>query len=125
MLRNRVTRLLVTRSRHWHYRRRRVPAATQLWSRFSPQLTVAPRNFALRLHLQVTRASRSAALRLDQSVLETVGTRKLITTVPVRKPNQQEFFRVHPDPAYRLTPAAVIELKDERETYLVLPAPIR
>ena len=75
--------------------------------------------------LQVTRASRSAALRLDQSVLETVGTCKLITTVPVRKPNQQEFFRVHPDPAYRLTPAAVIELKDERETYLVLPAPIR
>jgi hypothetical protein len=60
-----------------------------------------------------------AALRLDQSFAETVGVRKLLTTVPVRKPNRQDFVRVHPDPAYRLTPAAIIELKEDREVYVV------
>jgi hypothetical protein len=44
-----------------------------------------------------------AALRLDQSFAEMVGVKKLLTTVPVRKPNRQDFVRVHPDPAYRLT----------------------
>ena len=29
---------------------------------------------------------------------------------------------MHPDPAYRLTPAGIIELRDDRETYLVLPS---
>jgi hypothetical protein len=63
-----------------------------------------------------------AALRLSQSFADTVGVRKLLTTVPVRKPGRQDFVRVHPDPAYRLTPAAVIELNEDRETYLVPPA---
>ena len=31
-------------------------------------------------------------------------------------------MRVHPDPAYRLTPVAILELRDDRETYLVLPS---
>jgi len=60
------------------------------------------------------------SLRLDQSFVETSGVKKLMTTVPVRKPNNQDFVRVHPDEAYRLT-AAIIELKDDREVYLVLP----
>jgi hypothetical protein len=29
--------------------------------------------------------------------------------------------RVHPDPTYRLTPAAIIEIKEDREVYLVTP----
>jgi len=62
-----------------------------------------------------------AALRLDQSYIETAGVKKLLTTVPVRKPNRQDFIRVHPDPAYRLSPAAIIELKEDRETYLIVP----
>src|SRR6478609_4411349 len=36
-------------------------------------------------------------LRLDQSFVETSGVKKLLTTVPVRKPNNQDFVRVHPD----------------------------
>jgi hypothetical protein len=60
-------------------------------------------------------------LRLDQSFADQVGVKKLITTIPVRKPNRQDFVRVHPDPAYRLTPAALLELKEDRETYFVLP----
>ncbi len=63
-----------------------------------------------------------AALRLDQSFADTVGVKKLLTTVPVRKPNRQDFVRVHSDPQYRLTPAAIIEVKEDREFYLVLPS---
>jgi hypothetical protein len=63
-----------------------------------------------------------AALVLDQSFTEAVGVKKLLTTVPVRKPNRQDFVRVHSDPAYRLTPAAIIDLKEDREVYLVTPA---
>jgi hypothetical protein len=62
-----------------------------------------------------------AALRLDQSYADTVGVKKLLTTVPVRKPNRQDFVRVHPAPEYRLTPAAIIEVKEDREVYLVTP----
>lgn len=61
------------------------------------------------------------SLRLDQSFAETGGVKKLITTVPVRKPGKQDFVRVHPGLAYRLTPAAIIELKEDRETFLVTP----
>ena len=61
------------------------------------------------------------SLRLDQSYADTVGVKKLLTTVPVRKPHRQEFVRVHPDQAYRLTPAAIIEVREDRETYLVTP----
>jgi hypothetical protein len=59
-------------------------------------------------------------LRLDQSFMDT-GVKKLLTTVPVRKPNRQDFVRVHPGPDYRLNPAAIIELKEDREVYLVTP----
>lgn len=46
--------------------------------------------------------------------------RKVLTRVPVRKPNKQEFFRVHPEPEYRLE-TALLELKEEREFYLLAP----
>jgi hypothetical protein len=59
-------------------------------------------------------------LRLSQDFAANLGVKKLLTTVPVRKPTGQEFVRVHPDEAYRLQ-TAVLELKDERETYLVAP----
>ena len=62
------------------------------------------------------------SLRLDQNFADTVGVKKLLTTVPVRKPNRQDFVRVHPDPEYRLAPAAIIEVKEDREVYLVTPA---
>ena len=62
-----------------------------------------------------------SALRLDQSFAEKIGVKKLLTTVPVRKPSKQDFVRVHPDPAFRLTPAAIIELKEDREVYLLPP----
>jgi hypothetical protein len=60
-------------------------------------------------------------LRLSQDFVTKVGVRKLITTVPVRKPNRQEFIRVHPSDDFRLE-TAIVELKEERETYLVSPS---
>ena len=61
-----------------------------------------------------------ANLRLDQSFIESAGVRKLLTTVPIGKPNPQDFVRVHPDPSYRV-PLGLIDLKDDREIYLVVP----
>jgi hypothetical protein len=63
-----------------------------------------------------------AALRLDPSYAETMGVRRLVTTIPVRKPTRHDFVRVNPDPEYRLSPAAIIELKGENETYLISPS---
>jgi hypothetical protein len=57
------------------------------------------------------------ALRLDQS-FTTNGVKKLLRTIPVRRPGPQDFFRTHPDPNYRNT-FGVIELKDDREVYLL------
>jgi hypothetical protein len=61
-----------------------------------------------------------AKLRIDQSFLNHGVAKKLLTTLPIRKPSKQDFVRVHPSTEYRLT-AALIELEDDRETYLVLP----
>jgi hypothetical protein len=57
-------------------------------------------------------------LRLSQDFENKVGVKKAIITVPVRKPDRQWFVRVHPDETWRLN-TAVLELKEERETYLV------
>jgi hypothetical protein len=59
-------------------------------------------------------------LRLDQSFVETAGVKKLLTTVPVRRPNPQDFIRVHAGPDYRAA-LALIELRDDREIYLLTP----
>jgi hypothetical protein len=59
-----------------------------------------------------------ASLRLNPSFIETAGVKKLITTVPARRPNSQDFVRVHPSAEYRLD-AAMIDLKEEYEDYIV------
>jgi hypothetical protein len=61
------------------------------------------------------------AMRLSQDFVTETRVKTLLTTVPVRKPRQQEFFRVNPDPAYQLPAAAIIELNDDRELYFVHP----
>jgi hypothetical protein len=60
-------------------------------------------------------------LRLDQSFSDGAGVKKLLTTVPVRKPHRQEWVRVHDGEDQHLTPAAIIELKEDRETYVLRP----
>jgi hypothetical protein len=61
-----------------------------------------------------------ASLRLNSSFLETAGVKKLLTTVPSRRPSPQDFVRVHSEAAFRDN-FAMIQLKDDREDYLVLP----
>jgi hypothetical protein len=59
-------------------------------------------------------------LRLSQNFSESVGVKKALLTVPVRKPGRQDFVRTHSDGSFRLE-TAVIELKEDRETYLIDP----
>ena len=59
-----------------------------------------------------------AALRISQDFAASAGVEQVLATVPVRKPNRQDFVRVHPSEDYQLT-TVVIELKEERESYLV------
>jgi hypothetical protein len=61
-----------------------------------------------------------ASLRLNASFIETAGVTKLFTTVPSRRPGPQEFVRTHPAADY-CADFAMIDLKDEREDYLVRP----
>jgi hypothetical protein len=60
------------------------------------------------------------SLRLSQAFVETAGVKKLLTTVPVRKPNPQDFVRVHAAADYRMD-VLMIDLKDDREHFLVRP----
>lgn len=61
-----------------------------------------------------------SGLRLDQSFVEAAGVKRLLTTVPIRRPHPQDFVRTHQAPEYRAI-LAVIELKEDRETYLLRP----
>jgi hypothetical protein len=62
-----------------------------------------------------------ATLRLDPSFLETAGVKKVLATVPVGRPNPQDFVRTHPSKEYRDT-FAVVDWKEDREFYVVVPA---
>ena len=59
-------------------------------------------------------------LRLSQNFASNVGVKKALITVPVRKPDRQTFVRVHTNPEYRIS-AAVLNVKEDQETYLVDP----
>ena len=59
-------------------------------------------------------------LKLIQNFAANAGVRKALTMVPVRKPNRQEFVRVRPEEDFQYS-TGVLELKEEREIYLVDP----
>ncbi len=61
-----------------------------------------------------------ASLAISGDMAAELGVKKLLVSVPVRKPNRQEFFRCDPRSDYQIN-TAVLELKDEREVYLVTP----
>jgi hypothetical protein len=60
------------------------------------------------------------ALRLPQDFAAVAGVEKVLLNVPCCKPHASWFVRVHCDPAYSLR-TGVIELKVERELYLIGP----
>ncbi|MFZ5447820.1 MAG: hypothetical protein ACOZFS_04180 [Thermodesulfobacteriota bacterium] len=63
-------------------------------------------------------------LRLSKDFTTNLGVKKVLVTVPVRKPNRQEFIRVHPGEDWSLA-TKILELKKEGETFLVEKRPIR
>ena len=62
-----------------------------------------------------------ARMRLGQEFTTTVAVKRLVTTVPVRKPANAWFVRTHPHESYR-TETLVLELKEDRETYYIDPS---
>ena len=62
------------------------------------------------------------SLRLDLTFTDGAAVKKLLTSIPVRKPNKQDWLRVHSAEDHRLA-VALITLKEDRETYLVTPPP--
>jgi hypothetical protein len=81
-------------------------------------------------HLKVDTATRldappdpfnPALLRLSQAFGGSIGVRKVLITVPCRKPNRQEFIRVRPGEDWRLE-TGMFEDKLNRNYYLVAPA---
>jgi hypothetical protein len=61
------------------------------------------------------------SLRLRQDYAAGRGVKKALLTVPARKPDKTWFFRVHSAEDYYFE-TRVLELKEERETYLVAAA---
>ena len=61
-----------------------------------------------------------ARLRVPTDYENDAAVKKLLTTVPVRRPHRQEWIWVHSGEHYREVFMAV-ELKEEREVYLALP----
>jgi hypothetical protein len=59
--------------------------------------------------------------RVRQTLAAAKGVKEHLTELPVRTPDPAWWVRRHPDPAYSLT-TSVINLREERETYLVAPA---
>jgi len=62
-----------------------------------------------------------SSLRLSQDFAERAGVKKAILTIPVRKPTRQSFVRVRPGEDWRFQ-VALLNLKEEREVYLVHPS---
>jgi len=60
------------------------------------------------------------ALRMKGAMATGAGSEKLLLVLNVQKPNKQSYVRVHPSPELRI-PVALLELKEERETYVVAP----
>jgi hypothetical protein len=58
------------------------------------------------------------SLCLSQDFIENAGVKKLLKTIPARKPNPQDFVRVHPNPEHRRN-ILCVDLKDDREHFLV------
>jgi hypothetical protein len=61
-----------------------------------------------------------ATYRVKQNLMAAAGVRQVLTDLPVTPPQKSWWCRRHPDPEFSFD-AWVIELKDEGETYLVLP----
>jgi len=58
---------------------------------------------------------------IKQDFQSALGVKKLLLTIPVRKPSKEWFFRCHDDPNYQIQ-TIILELKEDSEIYLVDPS---
>ena len=58
------------------------------------------------------------SLKLSQDFASTIGVKKVLTTIPCRKPNRHEFVRVRPGDDWHLE-TGIFEDKIQREIYLI------
>lgn len=61
------------------------------------------------------------SLRLPANYGAALGVKKLLTVVPIGKPRKPQFFRTHQS-ATMTFPGMLLENKEARENYLVVPA---
>ena len=59
-----------------------------------------------------------SSLRLSQNFGQTLGVKKVLTTVPVGRPSKDRFFRTHESPDW-VYPSWALENKATSETYIV------
>jgi hypothetical protein len=62
-----------------------------------------------------------ARLRISQGLGDTAHLQRVVASCPVRKPDRQEFVRVHPEPEMSIE-VALLEFKQERQHYVVDPS---
>src|SRR5262249_14416305 len=61
------------------------------------------------------------SFRIDQSEMDQPVVKTALTAIAIRRPHPLEFIRTHPDPTYQEGPVRFINLKENREYYLVVP----
>ncbi len=61
------------------------------------------------------------ALRLSPEAATVAGTSEILSHIPIRKPNRQEFFRTHPEPESMWLGTGVFVDRLEKEVFFVTP----
>ncbi len=77
-------------------------------------------NQAIQQQVASTSVTDLNTLRLPANYGATLGVKKLLTNIPVTKPKKAQFFRVHAADDMTFN-AMILEQKESRETYVVLP----
>src|SRR6516162_7256469 len=62
------------------------------------------------------------AIRLSPEDTAQIGTREILTRVPVRRPRRTEFFRCHSDPVMSLAVTIYVDRDEQDDVYFVAPA---
>jgi hypothetical protein len=62
------------------------------------------------------------ALRLSEEDTAEIGTKEILTRVPVRRPRREEFIRCHPDPAMSLAVTIYVDRNEQDDVYFVAPS---
>jgi hypothetical protein len=61
-------------------------------------------------------------LMLSQEILDQAMATKVLNTIPVEKPNDQEFIRTHPDESFQYRGALLTHHEERGARYLILPS---